>query len=115
LQNKKAEAEAEWREAIRLSPNNYEYRFSLANELENEEKYAEAELEYREGLRLRTNVQDETGKFSIAMYHWRLGKVLEKEKKYTEAESEYREALRLEPDYTIYQDALKNLLATQGK
>jgi tetratricopeptide (TPR) repeat protein len=115
LQNKKAEAEAEWKEAIRLSPNNYEYRLSLANNLEEEEKYAEAEREYREVLRLTINSQDETGKFSIAMYHWRLGLVLEKERNYPEAEAEYREAVRLKPDDTDYPNYLKRVLAAQGK
>jgi tetratricopeptide (TPR) repeat protein len=47
-----AEAEVEFRKAVRLEPNNAEYHHNLGRTLYSQGRYAEAEAEYREAVRL---------------------------------------------------------------
>ncbi|MDQ3818455.1 MAG: tetratricopeptide repeat protein [Acidobacteriota bacterium] len=89
-----AEAETEFREAIRLNPNDVTNHAALAEVLSRQSKMAEAEKEYREILRLKPDAEPHYA----AAVHYNLGKALGDEKKYAESEAEYREAIRLDPN-----------------
>jgi Flp pilus assembly protein TadD len=89
-----AEAEAEFREAIRLNPNDSAPHVNLAYILTRLDRNDEAVREYREALRLRPDA----GPLSAAAVHYNIGKALQDQKKYAESEAEYREAIRLDPN-----------------
>jgi len=88
-QGKAAEAEQEFREAIRLKPNYAEAHNNLGNELASQGKLAEAIVEYREALRLKPGDDD---------FHYNLGSALLKQGDTEETIKEYHEASRLDPD-----------------
>jgi Flp pilus assembly protein TadD len=88
-----AEAETEFRESIRLNPDEPKTHLNLAFVLTRLGKHAEAEREYRETLRLRPNAEPH----AAAAVRYNIGKALSDQKKYAEAEAEYREAIRLDP------------------
>jgi tetratricopeptide (TPR) repeat protein len=105
-QGKYAEAEREYREAIRLKPDWAEAHFGLGFALKQQEKYAEAEKEYREAIRLDPD---------HAEAHYRLGRVLKRFEKTDEEIKEYREAIRLKPDYAEALVVLANRLDDIGE
>ncbi|PKP57053.1 MAG: hypothetical protein CVT89_05130, partial [Candidatus Altiarchaeales archaeon HGW-Altiarchaeales-2] len=84
------EAEKEFREAIRINPNDAEAHNNLGNLLADLNRYEEAEKEYGEAIRINPNYTEA---------HNGLGILLSDLKRYEEAEKEYREAIRLNPDY----------------
>jgi tetratricopeptide (TPR) repeat protein len=100
------QAEAAFREAIRLDPNNALAHSSLGDILSFKQKYAEAEAEYREAIRLSPN---------DANAHLTLGVELARQKKYAEAEAEYREAIRLDPNGYLAHNNLGSALREQKK
>jgi Flp pilus assembly protein TadD len=51
-QEKYSEAETQFREAVRLSPNNPIYHYTLGKAFESRQNYAEAEIQYRQALGL---------------------------------------------------------------
>jgi tetratricopeptide (TPR) repeat protein len=90
------EAEKEFREAIRQTPDS-ESRQNLAWvyywlgwSVEKQKRYDDAEQAYREAIRLDP---------FWAKAHNNLGVVLGLQEKYPEAEKEFREAVRLKPDF----------------
>ncbi|HJY87110.1 MAG TPA: tetratricopeptide repeat protein, partial [Candidatus Acidoferrales bacterium] len=105
-EKKNAEAEAEYRQVVKLEPNNALYRAYLGDALYNQQKNAEAEAEYRQAVRLEPN---------NILYRAYLGDALYNQKKNAEAEAEYRQAARLEPNNAQYRANLGNALYFQQK
>jgi tetratricopeptide (TPR) repeat protein len=85
---KHAQAEAEFRQAVRLQPDWPEANAALAVTLSNQGKSAEAEAAYQAGLRLQPDNRQ---------LHLRFGKALLAWGKLRQAEAELREAIRLRP------------------
>jgi tetratricopeptide (TPR) repeat protein len=105
-QGKLAEAEAEYREAIRLQPNHAPAHYNLGVVLGRQGKLAEAERLFREALRLQPD---------LAGAHRNLGVALERQGKLAEAEAAYREALRLQPTLAEVHYDLGSVLIRLGK
>ena len=104
-QQKYAEAEAFYREAVRLDPNNSPVRESLENALWFQKDWAKAELYYREVVRLYPN----------AKYNNMLGVTLFNQAKYPEAEPYLREAVDLDPNNAVMNCNLGDALYEQKK
>ncbi len=101
------EAEAEYREALRLNPNYAEAHNSLGILLGKDlERYEEAEAEFRETLRVNPN---------DAEAHNNLGNLLGNLGRHEEAEAKYREALRINPDLAEAHNNLGVLLGNLEK
>jgi tetratricopeptide (TPR) repeat protein len=89
----------EYREALRLNPDDADTHYDLANALCRKRLWDEAVSQYREDLRL--NPDDAAG-------HNNLGVALFQKGKLPDAVSEFEAALRLKPDYP---EASRNLAA----
>ena len=89
----------EYREALRLKPDDADTHYDLANALGRKGLWVEAISQYREDLKL--NPDDPAGHNNLGVAFFQKGKL-------KEAVSEFQEALRLKPDYT---DARRNLAA----
>ena len=100
------EAEAEYRKAVKIDPNNVRWHVALAIALTRQNKYAEAEAEYREAARIEPN---------NAQWHAGVGDRLAEQQKYAQAETAYREAVRLEPENVFWRTYLGFVLARQRK
>jgi serine/threonine protein kinase/Flp pilus assembly protein TadD len=100
------EAEADFRQALRLRPDYPQAHNNLCSALAAEGRHAEAESECREALRLRPD-------FSEALVN--LGASLSNQGKHVEAEAEYRRGLRLKPDSPGAHYNLGNALSKQGR
>ena len=98
-----AEAEALFRQAIRLTPGDAGAHNGLGIALERQGKYREAEIPYLDAIRLD----------SQSLYHGYLGRNFSRQGKYAEAEAAYREAARLDP--RTYGSGLAHALERQGK
>ena len=85
------EAEREFKEAIRIKPDDVEYRCYLANLLVElgSERYEDAEKEFKKALELNPDDYLTHNDFGVLLHYW---------KKYKEAEKEFREGLRLKPE-----------------
>jgi tetratricopeptide (TPR) repeat protein len=105
-QGKAAEAEQEYRQALRSNPDFAEAHFNLGMVLKKQGRAAEAEQEYRQALRSNPDA---------AKAHFNLGVLLYEQGKAAEAEQEYRQALRSNPDFAQAHYNLGVLLAYQGK
>jgi tetratricopeptide (TPR) repeat protein len=81
------EAEREFKEAIRIKPDDVEYRCYLANLLVElgSERYEDAEKEFKKALELNPDDYLTHNDFGVLLHYW---------KKYKEAEKEFREGLR---------------------
>jgi tetratricopeptide (TPR) repeat protein len=90
-QGRYAEAEAAYREAIRLNPASAVARSNLGTVLRDLKRYPEAEAAYREAIRLNP---------ASAQTHSNLGITLNDLKRYPEAEAACRDAIRLDPRLT---------------
>ncbi|OQX19755.1 MAG: hypothetical protein BWK75_05395 [Candidatus Altiarchaeales archaeon A3] len=95
------EAEKEYREAIRINPNDAEAHYNLGILLKNLKRYDEAENAYREAIRINPN---------DAEAHNNLGVLLYNLKRYEEAENAYREAIKINPNYANARNNLGSLL-----
>lgn len=142
LQQKRfTEAEAQYREAIRLTPSQDPYLFAaLADALTGQKRFAEAETEYRKALHLDpTNSTARSGlpvffeqqnklKEAEAEYqnllridcaygfaHGAYGDFLSRQKRWKEAETQYREAARLNPTNADYPQKLQAAIDAQKK
>jgi serine/threonine protein kinase/tetratricopeptide (TPR) repeat protein len=87
-QKKPAEAEAEYREALRWQGDFPEARNNLGNVLKDQKRPAEAEAEYREALRLKPD-------FSLAQFN--LGRVLISQGRFDEGRDELMRTKQLLP------------------
>lgn len=94
------EAEKEFREAVRLRPDNPYYRFQLGASLSPQLRFGETEAEFREAARLDAG---------NALWHAKLGYILSIQKKWADAEREAAEAVRLDPANTGYKTLLQNV------
>jgi tetratricopeptide (TPR) repeat protein len=101
-QERWAEAEMQYREALRLDPNRAQYHFDLAEAMVRQEKTLDAESEYRRALLVESNHAD---------WHIGLGVVLQDQKRWQDAENEFRDAIRLAPNDAICRTYLAHLLA----
>jgi serine/threonine-protein kinase len=135
-----AEAEKEYREALRLKPDLPQAHINLGIVLQHKGKPAEAEAEYREALRIKPDypaahdslgvLRYEQGRAAAAEAEYRealrinphdssahnhLGYLLAEQGKPAEAEAECREALRIRPDYADAHNHLGIVLAAEGK
>jgi tetratricopeptide (TPR) repeat protein len=104
-QEKLPEAEAAFREALRLSPDLPEARYELGALLAGQGKNSEAETELREVLRLRPT--------QAAAQH-DLGVVLIRQGRYTEAAKAFEEAARLRSDDLVAGQGRAFALLAQG-
>jgi Tfp pilus assembly protein PilF len=105
-QGRPAEADREYREALRIKPDFSQAHYNLGNLLKEQDRAEEAEREYREALRLKPD---------LAEAHNNLGALLEAQGRAAEAEREVREALRLKPDLPEAHYNLGTLLEAQGR
>jgi tetratricopeptide (TPR) repeat protein len=96
-----AEAEAPYREALRLDPGNACAQTGLGNVLWDLKRDPGAEAAYREAVRLAPG---------YIWAHHGLGNVLRASKRYREAEAAYREAVRLDPRNAWAHTGLGNVL-----
>jgi tetratricopeptide (TPR) repeat protein len=106
LQGRPKEAEAAYREAIRLKPDLPEAHYNLGNALSEQRRYKEAESAYRTVIRL---------KFDYHQAHHNLGGVLLDQGRPEEAEAAYREAIRLKHDLPLAHLGLGNALGSQRR
>jgi len=103
---RKADAEVEYRDALRINPDFAKAHNNLGNLLGNMGRKADAEAEYREALRINPD---------SAAAHNNLGILLGDMGRKEEAEAEYRDALRIDPDYAKAHNNLGNLLKILGR
>jgi tetratricopeptide (TPR) repeat protein len=94
------EAENEFREAVRLKPDNPYYRFQLGAALSPQMRFAETEAQFREAAHLDA---------ANALWHAKLAYILSVQKKWADAEREAAEAVRLDPTNAGYQTLLQNI------
>ena len=87
-----AEAEAEYRAAIKLDPQSSDLHMALARALNSQKRTEEGMQEAR--LAIRLNPESD-------MAHFALGNALRMEEDWAGAEAEYREALRLNPNFAM--------------
>ncbi|HEV2763051.1 MAG TPA: tetratricopeptide repeat protein [Pyrinomonadaceae bacterium] len=99
-------AEADYRKATELEPDNAEYHYSLALASESIGKTKEAEDAYRKVKSLDPN---------NANSHDMFGYFLKKQGRLAEAETEYRKVLELAPNRLGVHDILAGILEDQGK
>jgi tetratricopeptide (TPR) repeat protein len=106
-QGKLAEAEAAFREAIRLKPDEATAYDALGGFLcDLKRDYAGAVIAFGEALRLKPD---------HFAYHYDLGNALLGQRKLGEAEAAFREALRLKKDYPKAHTNLGNALLAKGQ
>jgi serine/threonine-protein kinase len=100
------EAEAAYREAIRLKPDYARAHSNLGYVLSDQGRFKEAEAACREAIRLQPD---------DPAAHSDLGAVLNKQGRPKEAEAACREAIRLKPDYALAHHNLGATLSDQGR
>ena len=112
-QSKDAEAEAKFREAIKLEPSNPEWQDDLRNALLNQNKLSDAvqvanalEAVAREAISSDPN---------NAKFHVFLGAALRQQKRFDESEVELRQAVRLDPKDALAHEYLGITRFRQGK
>ena len=86
------EAEAQFKAALRLDPDNAAAHFGLGVVYYNQAKYAEAEAEYKTVIRLNP---------VYGGVHNNLGVVYYNQAKFERAEEEYKTAIRIDPDSAV--------------
>ena len=100
LLNRHGEAAANYREASRLDPGNWEPHFVLGGELDAAGQLDPAREEFAAAARLNpTN----------AVAHYNFGVLLAKQSHYAEAQDQFNETLRLAPEYQNARDALAKI------
>ena len=100
LLNRHAEAAANYREASRLDPGNWEPHFVLGGELDAAGQLDPAREEFAAAARLNpTN----------AVAHFNFGVLLAKQGRYAEAQDQFNETLRLAPEYQNARDSLAKI------
>jgi Flp pilus assembly protein TadD len=105
-QDRHREAEAAFREAIRLKADYPLAQGNLGSALHAQGRYREAETAMREALRLKSDYHQA---------HSNLGVILNSQGRHPEAEAACHEAIRLQPDYPNAYNNLGNALAGQRR
>lgn len=100
-----AEAEACYRQALKLEPNNAQVYNNLGSLLKGRNLYSEAEVCYRQALVINPD---------YPAAHFNLGNVLRDQGRLPEAEACYRQALALKPDLAEAHNNLGAILKGQG-
>ena len=100
-----AQAESEYREAIKLSPENSDYYGKLGIALYHQGKLKDAEAQYRKANKLEPN---------NANWLFNLGLSLQRRQKYSDAEDTLRRAIKLNPGVADFHVSLCTVLALQG-
>lgn len=104
--NRIAGTEADYRDAVRLEPNNASPHYSLARFLEKNKKWIESEAEYKAAIRFDPQ---------NPWWHSSLANLLEKRKRWTEGEAAYRNAIKLDPNKAPWRHRLAFVLQQQKK
>ena len=99
-----AEAEAEYRAAIKLDPQNSDLHMALSRALNSQKRTDEGMKEAH--LAIRLNPESD-------MAHFALGNALRMQEDWTGAAAEYREAIRLNPNYDMTHNNLGVTLRRQ--
>jgi serine/threonine-protein kinase len=94
------DAEAEFRQVLRIRPNDFNGHHNLGHALYRQHRYPEAVAAYREALKIKP---------ADAVAHYNLGKALRAKGRLDEAVAEYQEAIRLKKDFP---EAHNNLALT---
>jgi len=100
-----AEAEAEYRAAVKLDPQNSDLHMALARALNSQKKKDEGMQEAHEAIRLNPESD---------MAHFALGNSLRMQEDWDGAAAEFREAIRLNPQEELALGNLGNALDHQG-
>lgn len=100
-----AEAEAEYRAAIKIDPEDSNFHMALSRALNSQKKTDEGMKEAR--LAIRLDQQSD-------MAHFSLGNSLRVQQDYAGAAAEYRQAIRLNPNYAMTHNNLGVALRDQG-
>ena len=100
-----AEAEAEYRAAIKLDPQESDLHMALSRALNSQKKTDEAMREAH--LAIRLNPESD-------MAHFSLGNSLRLQEDWAGAAAEYRDAIRLNPNYPMTHNNLGVMLRDQG-
>jgi serine/threonine-protein kinase len=139
-QRRHEEAEAAYRQAIRLKPDYAEAHYNLGVILNGQGRHKEAEAAYRQAIRLKPDDHDAHANLGIALNgqgrhkeavaacqaavrlkpddpnaHNNLGAVLNDQGSYKEAEAACRAAIRLKPDLPQAHNNLGAALGRQGR
>jgi tetratricopeptide (TPR) repeat protein len=101
-----AEAEAEFRESLRLNPESAPTHYNIGLVFSVERKYQEAAAEFQNAIRLDPN---------HAEAHNNLGAMLHAFGRAAEAAAEYRKAIALKPENTEAHNNLGRLLTAQAQ
>ena len=104
------EAEEEYKETLRLTPDCADAHNNLGVLLHESERLEEAEKEYKEAISLKNDLPDKG-----AMAHYNLGILLGDLKRFEEAEEEYNEALNITPNFAEAHGNLGNLYSQTGR
>jgi Flp pilus assembly protein TadD len=104
--NQWAQAEAKFRRAFELDPENADYQKNMGVSLARQNRWAEAEAA------LETAIQMDP---QNARYLADLGVVYREQKRIAEAENAFREAIRCEPSLPVLHNALGALLQNQNR
>ena len=100
------EAEASFREALKINPKLLEAHFYLGNTLGKLGRLEEAEASYREALKINPKLSEA---------HNNLGSILSQLGRLEEAEASYREAIKINPREAKLHGNLGSLLGQLGK
>ncbi|HDN79272.1 MAG TPA: tetratricopeptide repeat protein [Chloroflexi bacterium] len=105
-QGKLDEAVAEFKEAIRLEPDNAKAHYNLGLVYDKQGQFDQAIAEYKEAIRLDPNHVPARNN---------LGGIYYNQKRFDEAAAEFKEVIRIKPDYALAHRNLGALYATLGK
>ncbi len=100
------QAEASFREGMRLDPLNSQIHYNLATLLSMQSRQLEAEVGYREALRLQPNYPEA---------YFNLGNLFVSQEQFDEAITCFDQALQFRPNYLLALNNLGNIFNKQGR
>ena len=105
-QNRYREGELEYRQAIKLNPDNSDLHYFLGRALSKQDRHPEAEAALRQAVNLNPG---------SSKAHFGLGRVLESQDRHAEAEAAYRTATELSPSDASNHKRVGDMLARQKR